>query len=94
MSGPLFDSMEEITDIGIAGSIVAGLLVGFGTKLGNGCTSGHGVCGLPRLSIRSSMAVLCFMSFGIITASIKQFSNIFKNNFSCWHSLTLGRPEY
>lgn len=80
MSGPLFDSMEEITDIGIIGSIISGLLVGFGTKLGNGCTSGHGVCGLPRLSIRSSMAVLCFMTFGIITASIKQFSIIFYIN--------------
>ena len=94
MSGPLFDSMEEITDIGIVGSIVAGLLVGFGTKLGNGCTSGHGVCGLPRLSIRSSMAVLCFMSFGIITASIKQFSIIFKIKISYWNSITLGRLEY
>jgi uncharacterized protein len=39
-----------------------GLLVGFGTRLGRGCTSGHGVCGLARLSKRSAVAVLCFMS--------------------------------
>ncbi len=47
--------------------IVAGLLVGFGTRLGSGCTSGHGICGLPRLSIRSLVAVCTFMSTGAIT---------------------------
>jgi len=41
--------------------LAAGLLVGFGTRLGNGCTSGHGVCGLGRFSIRSLAAVLVFM---------------------------------
>ena len=41
--------------------IVAGLLVGFGTRLGGGCTSGHGVCGLSRLSFRSFFAVMVFM---------------------------------
>lgn len=51
--------------------IVAGLLVGFGTRLGSGCTSGHGVCGLPRLSKRSLVATLTFMSFGIITVLLK-----------------------
>lgn len=51
--------------------IVAGLLVGFGTRLGSGCTSGHGVCGLPRLSKRSLVATLTFMSFGIITVILK-----------------------
>lgn len=70
-SGPLFDNIDEITKIGVVGAILSGFLVGFGTKLGNGCTSGHGVCGLPRLSIRSSMAVFCFMTFGIITATLK-----------------------
>lgn len=45
--------------------IMAGLFVGFGTVMGNGCTSGHGVCGLSRFSIRSLMAVLTFMIFGI-----------------------------
>jgi uncharacterized membrane protein YedE/YeeE len=46
---------------------IAGLLVGFGTKLGSGCTSGHGVCGIGRLSVRSITATLTFMLFGIIT---------------------------
>jgi uncharacterized protein len=50
--------------------VVAGLLVGFGTRLGSGCTSGHGVCGLSRLSIRSLFAVATFMTTGAITAMI------------------------
>jgi len=44
--------------------VAAGLLVGFGTRLGNGCTSGHGVCGLARLSPRSLVATLTFMAAG------------------------------
>ncbi|MEG0920368.1 MAG: YeeE/YedE family protein [Comamonas sp.] len=47
--------------------IAAGLLVGFGTRLGSGCTSGHGVCGLSRLSLRSLVATLCFMATGFAT---------------------------
>ena len=47
--------------------IVGGLFVGFGTRLGSGCTSGHGVCGLARLSRRSLAAVATFMSTAIIT---------------------------
>jgi len=46
---------------------IAGFLVGFGTRLGNGCTSGHGVCGLARFSFRSFVAVLVFMGCGGIT---------------------------
>jgi uncharacterized protein len=49
---------------------VAGLLVGFGTRMANGCTSGHGVCGLGRLSPRSLIAVLVFVSAGIVTTSV------------------------
>lgn len=49
---------------------VAGLLVGFGTRLGNGCTSGHGVCGLARMSPRSLVAVVTFMTTGVITAVV------------------------
>jgi uncharacterized membrane protein YedE/YeeE len=45
--------------------VVAGLLVGFGTRMGSGCTSGHGVCGLARLSMRSLSAVLTFMACGV-----------------------------
>jgi uncharacterized membrane protein YedE/YeeE len=47
--------------------LAAGLLVGFGTRLGSGCTSGHGVCGLARLSPRSLMATITFMSLGTAT---------------------------
>jgi uncharacterized membrane protein YedE/YeeE len=47
--------------------LAAGLLVGFGTRLGSGCTSGHGVCGLARLSPRSLTATVTFMSLGIVT---------------------------
>lgn len=49
--------------------LAAGLLVGFGTRLGHGCTSGHGVCGLARLSKRSLVATLTFMAFGFLAAS-------------------------
>lgn len=58
------------TDFSRAGLIVAGLLVGFGTRMGNGCTSGHGVCGLGRLSLRSLVAVLTFMGTAIATTFI------------------------
>jgi uncharacterized protein len=47
--------------------IVAGFLVGFGARMGGGCTSGHGVCGLGRLSLRSFVAVLTFMTTAIAT---------------------------
>ena len=50
--------------------IVAGLCVGFGTRLGGGCTSGHGVCGMSRLSPRSIVATLTFMAFGIATVAV------------------------
>lgn len=49
--------------------LAAGLLVGFGTRLGSGCTSGHGVCGLGRLSPRSLAATLVFMAFGILATA-------------------------
>lgn len=51
-------------DASWAAVVVAGLLVGFGTRLGSGCTSGHGVCGLSRLSPRSLVATLTFMAAG------------------------------
>src|SRR5690606_8147242 len=50
-----------------AGLVVAGLLVGVGTQLGSGCTSGHGICGLPRLSLRSLAAVVTFIATGALT---------------------------
>jgi uncharacterized membrane protein YedE/YeeE len=50
--------------------IVSGLLVGIGTRYGAGCTSGHGICGLSRLSPRSMVATLCFMLTGFLTVYI------------------------
>ena len=50
----------------------AGLLVGIGTQLSQGCTSGHGVCGLSRMSPRSAVAVVTFMTTGLIAAYISQ----------------------
>lgn len=53
-------------------TLVAGLFVGFGTQLGNGCTSGHGVCGISRLSIRSVVATMTFMAAGFATVFVTQ----------------------
>jgi hypothetical protein len=50
--------------------VIAGLLVGVGTRLGNGCTSGHGVCGISRLSPRSLIATVTFMSTGILMVTL------------------------
>lgn len=52
-------------------AIVGGLLVGYGARYGSGCTSGHGVCGLSRLSRRSLVAVAVFMSTGAIAATLR-----------------------
>lgn len=63
--------------IGVSSSIplliAAGLLVGFGTRMGNGCTSGHGVCGVSRLSPRSLAATTSFMLTGCMTVAIVRF---------------------
>ena len=52
------------------GLVVAGLAVGVGTRFGGGCTSGHGICGMSRFSVRSIVAVLVFMVVGFVTASL------------------------
>lgn len=52
--------------------ITAGLLVGFGTVMGNGCTSGHGICGIARLSTRSIIATIVFMVTGVFTVWVKK----------------------
>lgn len=57
-------------NMGLIDYAVAGLLVGFGTLLGNGCTSGHGVCGISRFSVRSIMATIVFITFGILSVFI------------------------
>ena len=61
---------EVQTDAGTAALIAAGLLVGVGTRYGAGCTSGHGVCGLSRLSPRSLAATLVFMAAGFATVFV------------------------
>ena len=50
--------------------VVAGALTGFGTSMGNGCTSGHGVCGMARLSKRSIVATVCFLTAGLVTTYV------------------------
>ncbi|MBP7218560.1 MAG: YeeE/YedE family protein, partial [Acinetobacter sp.] len=50
--------------------LIAGVLVGFGTRLGSGCTSGHGICGMSRLSKRSIVATLTFMAAGVLTVYV------------------------
>lgn len=56
--------------------LLAGLLVGFGTRLGNGCTSGHGVCGLSRLSMRSAVATSVFIGTGVLTVLVARFLGV------------------
>ena len=57
-------------DVGWPLIVVAGLLVGVGVRMGNGCTSGHGVCGLSRWSLRSLVNVLAFMGAGVATVFV------------------------
>lgn len=57
-------------DAGNGALVVAGLLVGVGTRYGSGCTSGHGVCGLSRLSMRSAVATAIFMGAGFLTVFV------------------------
>ena len=61
------DPVAVRIDAGWATLVIAGLLVGVGTRFGSGCTSGHGVCGLSRLSLRSLVATLAFMGAGFVT---------------------------
>lgn len=62
LPGPAVDSPVVL--------VVAGLLVGFGTRLGSGCTSGHGICGLSRLSTRSLAATMIFMAVAMATTFV------------------------
>ena len=61
---------ESRIDAGWAMLVVAGVLVGFGSRLGSGCTSGHGVCGLSRLSPRSLVATATFMTTGFVAVYV------------------------
>jgi len=58
-------------------TIIAGLLVGFGTILGSGCTSGHGVCGISRMSPRSLVATFIFISAGVVAVAIFRKLGVF-----------------
>jgi len=58
---------ESVIEASASAVIIAGLLVGIGTRYGSGCTSGHGVCGLSRLSPRSLVATAAFMAAGFVT---------------------------
>ena len=70
----LFDHPQFlISNLNKPGYFLAGLFVGLGTKLGNGCTSGHGVCGLPRFSIRSWVYVPIFLVVAIVTATLRYY---------------------
>jgi hypothetical protein len=67
----LFAPLPEVRiDAGEGALVAAGLLVGLGTRYGSGCTSGHGVCGLSRLSPRSLVATLSFMVAGFVTVYV------------------------
>lgn len=75
--GPVILSFFSFTDLGFEMPntnpiivILGGLLVGYGTQLGSGCTSGHGVCGIGRLSIRSIVGTCMFVGAGVITVFI------------------------
>jgi uncharacterized protein len=67
---PLLHTASPVIEADAPTLIVGGLMVGFGTRLGNGCTSGHGVCGLARLSPRSMAATATFMAAGFLTVFV------------------------
>ena len=71
--GPEYQITELTSYVGYA---IAGLLVGFGTKLSNGCTSGHGLCGISRFSIRSIVAVVTFLFTAIGIATLGSYETL------------------
>lgn len=64
------NAFEDVSHLSTLNVAIAGVLVGFGTLLGNGCTSGHGICGVSRFSLRSLMATASFMFAGFVTVYI------------------------
>lgn len=66
----LFVKPEIVLNASPIMMVVAGLLVGFGTRMGSGCTSGHGICGMSRLSVRSIVATMAFMFVGFVTVYV------------------------
>jgi uncharacterized protein len=69
-AGTFFHTAPPVIEAGPATLILGGLLVGLGTRLGNGCTSGHGICGLARLSPRSIVATATLMATGCLTVFV------------------------
>ena len=65
-----FGNSSQVLILSPAGYVIAGFLTGFGTRMGSGCTSGHGICGLPRRSLRSLAAVMTFMITGAISSHL------------------------
>ena len=77
----LFDKQEDAQrGLSVLGFTLGGFLVGFGTKLGNGCTSSHGICGLPRFSARSWIAVITFVCTGMLTATMRSYYPVLNEN--------------
>ena len=67
----IFAPLPSVTvDVGLGGLVAAGLFVGVGVRMGNGCTSGHGVCGLSRFSLRSLANVAAFIGAGFVTVAV------------------------
>lgn len=68
------DGMQGSTSVPVWSLLIGGFLVGYGARLGNGCTSGHGICGLGSLQLPSLLAVLTFMTTAFITANLVAWS--------------------
>ena len=77
----LEEPLEYVQSLSIIGFIISGFLVGFGTKMANGCTSGHGVCGLQNKKKRSIFAVLTFLIFGFIFATLRYHVKFLETDF-------------
>lgn len=71
-----FGAPSQVLTLSPEGFAVAGLLTGFGSRMGSGCTSGHGICGLPRRSLRSLIAVLTFMGTGALSSYLIANSSV------------------
>jgi uncharacterized membrane protein YedE/YeeE len=67
--GPLVPAAGRASPPSLPLLVGAGLLVGYGVRLSNGCTSGHGICGMSRLSLRSTAATMTFMATGMLTVA-------------------------
>lgn len=68
VGGGVAERSEPVAGLGVL--VLAGLLVGFGTRLGNGCTSGHGVCGISRFSLRGIVATMVYLATGVAAVLI------------------------